>query len=145
MKIRIISGLIGLIILFTVVLVGGQLLNLSVLLISLIGLYEFDRAVRKINGLKTILFMNYVFAVGLFLLIVLNKNDYFSVLLFLYVISLLCILVFNEKVKISDIAITVMGALYIPYFISHIALLGGSIYIWIVFITAWVQIPLLIL
>lgn len=137
MKVRIISGLIGLIILFTVVLVGGQLLNFSVFLISLIGLFEFDKAIRKINGLKTILVINYLFTAALFGLIMTDKNDYFRVLLFLYTISLLCILVFNEKVKISDIAITAIGALYIPFFISHIALLGGSIYIWLVFITAW--------
>lgn len=137
MKVRIISGLIGLIILFTVVLVGGQLLNFSVLIISLIGLFEFDKTVRKINESKTILIINYLFAVGLFGLIISNNNDYFSVLLFIYVISLLCILVFNEKARISDIALTFFGALYVPFFISHIALLGGSIYIWIIFITAW--------
>ncbi len=137
MKVRIISGIIGLIILFTVVLIGGQLLNISILLISLIGLFEFDKAVRKINGLRTILIINYLFSVGLFVLLITDKNELFRLLLFLYTISLLCILVLDEKVKISDVTVTILGALYIPFFISHIALLGGSIYIWIVFITAW--------
>lgn len=137
MKVRVISGIIGLIILFTVVLVGGQLLNISIFFVSLIGLYEFDRAVRKINGSKTILVVNYLLATGVFSLIIIGRNDLFRFLLFLYTLSLLCILVLNDKVKINDIAVTVLGALYIPFFISHIALLGGSIYIWLVFITAW--------
>ncbi|MFA5523353.1 MAG: phosphatidate cytidylyltransferase [Tissierellales bacterium] len=137
MKTRIISGIIGFVILFAVVLTGGQLLNFSILFISLIGLFEFDRAIRKINGMKTILVVNYLFAIGIFALIIIDRNDLFTFLLFLYTLLLLCTLVLNEKTNISDIAITVLGALYIPFFISHIALLGGSIYIWIVFITAW--------
>ncbi|WIV10892.1 phosphatidate cytidylyltransferase [Proteiniborus sp. MB09-C3] len=137
MKVRVISGIIGLVILFTVVLVGGQVLNISTLLISFIGLYEFDRAVRKINGLKPILVINYLFTICLYTLLMINKNNLFTLILFIYIMSLLCLLVFDEKVKISDIAVTALGALYIPFSISHIALLGGSIYIWLVFITAW--------
>ncbi|WP_352419636.1 phosphatidate cytidylyltransferase [Proteiniborus sp.] len=137
MKTRVISGIIGLLLLFIVVFTGGHLLNVSVFLISVIGLYEFDKAIKNINGLKTILFVNYLFAIGLFTLIVLNRKELFMLLIFIYTVVLLCILVFNKKVRINDISITVLGALYIPFLISHIALLGGSIYIWIVFITAW--------
>lgn len=137
MKTRVISGIIGLLILFMVVFTGGNVLNISTLLVSIIGLYEFDRAIKNINGLKTIPFVNYLFAIGLFALIILNRNDLFSLLIFIYILILLCILVFDDKIGINDVAMTVLGALYIPFFISHIALLGGSIYIWLVFITAW--------
>lgn len=137
MKIRVISGIIGLLILFIVVFAGGHILNISTLLISLIGLYEFDKAIKNINGFKTIIFVNYLFAIGLFTLIILSRKDLFTILIFIYTITLLCILVFDDKIKINDVAMTVLGALYIPFFISHIALLGDSIYIWIVFITAW--------
>lgn len=137
MKTRVVSGIIGLFLLFIIVLIGGHLLDISALLISLIGLYEFNKAVKNIKDCKTIPIINYLFAIGLFGLIMLNKYSLFTLLLFTYIIALLCILVFNEKIDIHDIAITALGALYVPFFISHIALLDGSIYIWLVFITAW--------
>lgn len=137
MKTRIISGVIGFLILFTVVLMGGPLLTVSGLLISLIGLYEFNNAMNKINGLKPIKCINYILTIILYILIVIDKQNLFMLLLSAYTISLLCILVIDNKTKIADIAITALGALYIPFLISHITLLTGSIYIWIIFITAW--------
>lgn len=137
MKTRIISGIIGLLFLFAIVLKGGYLLVISGLLISLVGLYEFNNAVKNINGLSPIKAINYIFTFILYILIIVNKQELFVVLLFIYIISLLCTLVFDAKIGIADIAVTILGALYIPFLISHIILLGGSIYIWLIFITAW--------
>ena len=137
MKTRIISGIIGLIILFIVVFLGGQVLNVATLIISLIGLYEYHRAVSNINGLKTISYMNYLFAIGLFILVATKNSDLLGFLIFIYIIPLLCILLFDKRVGINDIAVTVLGAFYIPFLIFHITLLSQNIYIWLIFITSW--------
>lgn len=137
MKTRIISGLIGFILLLVLVINGGIMLNISVLFVSLIGVYEFNKVVRKINDLKPIKFANYFLSIGIFIVILTERHNYYQLLFFVYTISLLSLLVINEKIKINDICITLLGGLYVPFFFSHLSLLNGSKYIWLVFITAF--------
>ncbi|KNF08850.1 phosphatidate cytidylyltransferase [Gottschalkia purinilytica] len=137
MKTRIISGAIGFVLLLAVVIKGGILLDLSILIISLVGLYEFHNAVKKINDLKPLEFVNYLFTIGIFLLTVINKNMYFKGLLFLYLIIILSSLVLKTKFNVNDIAITIFGAMYVSFFLSHMYLLNGKVHIWLVFIIAW--------
>lgn len=136
MKTRIISAIIGFSLLLLLVLLGGTVLNIAILIVSLIGLYEFNRAVRNIEGMNPILSVNYVFTVCLFLL---NYTDKVSInfLIFLYIIITLSFLVFGKKHLFNDIPITILGGLYIPFFFYHMYLLNDSIYIWIVFIAAF--------
>ncbi len=137
MKTRVISGIVGLILLLTVVTYGGILIDISVLIISLIGLHEFNNAVKKSNNLRVVVFSNYLLTIGIFIINITSKYDYFGLLLFAYIINLLSIFVMNEKVGLNDVGITLLGGLYIPFFISHISHLDGSKYIWLVFITAF--------
>lgn len=136
MKTRIISGIIGLILLFAIVFVP-ILLNISIFLISIVGLYEFNKTVRNIEGLKPLEVLNYVFTLGLFAIITLDRLDLFSLVLISYILILLTSFVLNEKLKLENIAVTALGAFYIPFCMSHLALLGNSIYLWLVFITSW--------
>ncbi len=136
MKTRIISALIGFSLLLLLVTLGGSVLNVAILIVSLIGVYEFNRAVRNIDGMNPILSVNYIFTVGLFLL---NYTETIQIhfLIFLYMICTLCFLVFGKKHVFSDIPITLLGGLYIPFFFYHMYLLNDNIYIWIVFIAAF--------
>jgi len=137
MKTRIISGLLGFVLLLFIVINGGILLNTFILLISIIGVYEFNKSIKEIDKLSPIRLLNYVWSIGIYIIIAIDKYDYFQLLLFIYIISLLTIFVINKKVTVNDLTITLLGGLYIPFFLSHIALLNESIYIWLVFITAF--------
>ncbi|KGG80837.1 phosphatidate cytidylyltransferase [Caloranaerobacter azorensis] len=136
MKNRIISGTIGFLLLITIVIKGGFLLNLSVLIVGLIGLYEFDKTVRKIN-VKPLIFLNYFITIILFILMYIDSQSYilFSLIVYFFIIMLFFVL--NKNININDIGATIFSEIYIAFLLFHIILLNGNIMIWLVFITAW--------
>ena len=136
MKTRIISGLIGFSILLLIVILGGNILNVAILTISLIAVHEFHKAIRNIENINPVRSLNYLFTVGLFLT---NYSSRISVdfIIFLYVIAMLVSSVLSKKHTVKDAAVTLLGGLYIPFFFYHMYLLNGSIYIWIVFLSAF--------
>lgn len=136
MKTRTISGLIGFILLIFIVTIGGTLLNLSILGLTLIGLREFHKTVKNIENIKTIDSINYILAVGLFLLNFTDK-DFLSLVFFLYIVTILSISVIKKDYTIKDISSTILGGMYISFFLYHMYLLNGHIYIWIVFLGAF--------
>lgn len=136
MKTRIISGIIGISLLLFIVILGGNTLNVAILCISIIGLYEFHKAVRKIDGINPVSSLNYIFAISIFLTNYI-KNMPIDFVVFIYIVLVLSSLVFKNKNTFKDATATLFGGLYIPFFFSHIYLLNGSIYIWIVFIAAF--------
>ena len=136
MKARIISGIIGLSLLIAIVMMGGNILNISILALSLIGLYEFHKAIRQIESINPISYLNYIFAISIFLTNYIT-NMTIDFVMFIYIILVLSALVFNSKSSFKDVTATLFGGLYIAFFFYHIYLLSGSIYIWIVFIAAF--------
>lgn len=136
MKTRIISGIIGISLLLLIVILGGNILNISVLCISIIGLYEFHKAVRKIEDINPVTYLNYIFAISIFLTNYI-KSLPINLIMFIYIILVFSSLIFRNKSTFKDITVTLFGGLYIPFFFYHIYLLNGSKYIWIVFIAAF--------
>ena len=136
MKTRIISGVIGFFILLLIVILGGNILNVAILAISLIAVHEFHKAIRNIENINPVRSLNYLFTIGLFLT---NYSSRITVdfIIFLYVISMLVSSVLSKKHTLKDAAITLLGGLYIPFFFYHMYLLNESIYIWIVFLSAF--------
>ena len=136
MKTRIISGVIGFFILLLIVILGGNILNVAILAISLIAVHEFHKAIRHIENINPVRTLNYLFTIGLFLT---NYSSRITVdfIIFLYVISMLVSSVLSKKHTLKDAAITLLGGLYISFFFYHMYLLNGSIYIWIVFLSAF--------
>lgn len=136
MKTRIISGVIGFFILLLIVILGGNILNVAILAISLIAVHEFHKAIRHIENINPVRTLNYLFTIGLFLT---NYSSRITVdfIIFLYVISMLVSSVLSKKHTLKDVAITLLGGLYIPFFFYHMYLLNESIYIWIVFLSAF--------
>ena len=134
--IRTISGLIGVLILILIASQGGVVLDVGILFISIIGVYEFYKAINK-SGHKPIKFLGYIFCVLLFLD---NLNVIWSSLdfsLFIILITCLLLMVVNNKVTILDVAYTLMGILYVPFLMFPITYLDNTKYIWLIFITAW--------
>lgn len=135
MKTRIISGLIGFSLLLLIVILGGNVLNLAIFGISLIAIHEFHKAVRQIDKIEPMRVVNYLFATALFLTNFIDISIDF--IIFIYILAILVSSVFSNKRNLKDAAISLLGGLYIPFFFYHMYLLNDSIYIWIVFLSAF--------
>ncbi len=142
MRTRIISGVLGFIILLAVVYTGGVILDFFLLCVSILGLYEFKRAI-KCKDIKVISFSSYTFALALFIISITNNYKYLSLIIIAYFLVLMLLFVLIKEVNILDMAFTLLSSFYIPFLIFHISFLykltdkNGSLLIWIIFITAW--------
>ncbi|MBS4539881.1 phosphatidate cytidylyltransferase [Clostridium sp. D2Q-11] len=135
MRTRIISGLIGVILLLGAVMTGGIVLKISVLVITLIGIKEFRRAFSKVN-IKLTKYL-YLYSILLFVFSILNNYNLVTFSIVLNLIIFLIIYVFNSDYNINEICISVFASLYIPFSLVHISFLEGNILIWLIFIIAF--------
>jgi len=154
LKVRIASGIAGIILLFIVVWSGKLVLGLSVFLLSILGLREFYSAVSK-AGYKPVKFIGYI--ASLYMFLVCSKDALKSLgfnVEFLYsyrsgflavfsiMLVLFCYIIFlNNKYNIFDISITVFSIFYIVFLFSFVILVrnmtNGFYYVWLVFIGAF--------
>ena len=132
---RTITGLILVLLTIGLTLKGGRLLSFFVFLISIIGLREFYNALdNKYSSIRPI---GYIASI----LFLLNSLGYEKIgldfIVSLTMGALLILLVLKESIKLTNISITIFSIFYIPFLFQHIIYLDGSIYIWLIFITAW--------
>lgn len=132
---RIVSGIIGIVLLISIINKGEIYLNTAVFLVSIIGLREFFKAVKNID-IKPISCIGYL---STFLIYLSNFypdiNIGFS--LTLSIILSLIMYLFSNNISLEDIGVTFIGILYIPFLFSYINNLEGSIYIWLIFIISF--------
>ncbi|NLY47103.1 MAG: phosphatidate cytidylyltransferase [Tissierella sp.] len=135
LSVRALTGIIGLLLLVFIVSRGKLYLSISIFIISIIGLWEFYRALNNID-IRPINYIGYLGSVGIFLI---NIFPNVSIGLVFYVVTafLLISLLLNRNVKIMDIATTLLGIIYIPFSLFYIYKLDGTIYIWLVFLIAF--------
>jgi len=138
---RVITAVIGLPIAILLISLGHIPLLAMLMLISLIGLYEFYKAAsdKSIPVHKA----GYVF-VFVYYYILQNPNNLHYLLLTLSALMLtilIMLVVFYKIISFIDCAITLFGFYYIPVLFSFIYLARehylGSFFIWIIFICAW--------
>ncbi len=133
--IRALTGIIGLLILAFIVSKGKLYLSISILVISVIGLWEFYRAINNID-IRPINYIGYLGAVGIFLTNIF-PNIPISLVFYLLTVFLLVSLLLNKNIKIIDIATTLLGVIYIPFSLFYVYKLDNTIYIWLVFLIAF--------
>lgn len=140
LKIRIISAVIGIPILIAIISYGGLPLQIALAIFSLVGVFEFYRAVNK--DIKKINVIGYVFTIIFsFVLLKFNLYSYF-IFTSLFILALLTSMItHHDKYNIKDVAITFIGFYYVCFLLSHVLLvreqIQGSVYVWLIFITAW--------
>ncbi len=138
---RVISGLIGVPILVAIVYFGGLTLFLSVMVVSLVGLREFYKAVA-VKEIKPVEIVGYISAVMLLSSFYYAHNaDYLLfILIATFMVLSLIIIIYNSKYTILDGAISLIGIIYVALFLGHVILISkeaNAIVIWLVFITAF--------
>ncbi|MDO4710571.1 MAG: phosphatidate cytidylyltransferase [Peptostreptococcaceae bacterium] len=142
MLVRIISGALLLPVLFFVMLKGGVYIYIGGTICSLVGLFEYFR-VFEANGYRPITIWSYLLTVIMYTMISLSELNFSHIVInILYLlIAAGAYMIIMRKIRIEDLMVTLLGFVYIPVFLSHINLLSnmGSIYVWLVFIFAWVS------
>ncbi|MDS0524896.1 phosphatidate cytidylyltransferase [Clostridium sp. SHJSY1] len=118
--------------------IGGRSLEIFTFILSALGLFEFYKAL-KVQEFKPIVPAGY----GLLALYYLSNHNFESLMhyIILGTFLLLIVPVLNVKYTFIDVAITLLGFLYVGIFTSFIYLVnikdGGVFYVWIIFIGSW--------
>lgn len=139
MRTRIISGIVGFIILLSVILIGGIALNISVFLVSIIALNELSKTL-KIIDVKVFNVLNYLVSFIVLIIVYYKRVDIILPLIIGYTVLLFINFVLNDNLKLRDIGINIMMVFYTIIFVNHLALFNtfkNNKYIWIVFIIAF--------
>ncbi len=158
MKVRIISGTVAAIALFVVMRLSPFVMGVVVFIAALIALYEFYQAVKKVNLRPTkiagffmctlfFLYLSRTFVNGTNSVLekVFNfvfQQDIIYLVVYILTVFMLTQLIFRYKqFKLEDIAITLLGLIYIPFLLSFILLLrlmsNGYELSWLIFIGAY--------
>lgn len=141
---RIISAVVGIILLGYIINVGGWLFFLTISLLNIFAIYELHNAFKKIN-------INITFGqLSVFTIMLLFSAQYILKLNFMIIpLSLFLLIIFiflysiinNTQNHITDIVFSIFSYVYTStlfmYFILMRNLFNGIYYIWWVFITTW--------
>lgn len=133
---RILTGVIGVPLLIFIVMSGGIILELSTLVVVLIALREFYHSFHQKN-IYPLSYIGYLFTIFMYFT---ASSFYVNFSFLMITFAVLLIFLFNKKVTLTDISITLLGFLYISYFLLHIILtstLDSNLLIWFIFIIAW--------
>jgi phosphatidate cytidylyltransferase len=118
--------------------VGGLPLEIFTFVLSVLGLYEFYKALKE-QKFTPIAPIGY----GLLIIYYLFNHNFETLMHFIILgtFLLLIIPVINLKYTFIDVAITILGFLYVGIFFSFIYLVnikaGGIFYVWLIFIGSW--------
>lgn len=141
---RILTTVLGLPLVIIVFLLGNKLvIGLLILIVSMICMNEYFGAVKKVSKpIQWVGYLSNIFIIGaiclpqdLLMKIVVFSIPFILLLLFLQVI------VTNMKTTFKDVAYTLVGILYIPFFLMFLELIRcmehGKILIGFVFVISW--------
>lgn len=157
MKIRILSGIVAAILLFAIMLSGTAVFAAALFVFALFGIHEFydamekagNRPVRIPGYLSCLLFLlPAAEAAGLLKGIRESAGSGFLMDIallaaFIALLVLMLLPVFKKNVyRHSDIALTILGILYVPFLFMFIMMTReldyGKYLVWLIFIGAWV-------
>lgn len=139
--IRTISGIIGLPILAVFLVLGGIYLKFGILFLSLVGLFEFYKAVSKkllpVHIFGFSLAFLYVMPLGFYII-----PELYAISVMIFVLCAFSFLVFMYgKVNINDVCAVFGGFLYIVPMLSCVYLVRaaehGEYLVWLIFICAF--------
>lgn len=137
---RSISGIILVLSLFFILNIGGIVLFMACLLLSLAGLYELFNVFSLAP--TSLAFVSYFSTIFYYCVIYFNKSSYILHFIIIYLIVLLIFYVLKyPKFHIKDLSICFFGVVYVPIMFSFIYLIRllpyGQYLVWLVFIASW--------
>ncbi len=149
LKTRVISAVVGLVLLIAVLYLGSIPFGIAVSLIAAIGLYEFYNSVSNVKNINPIKIVGYLSVIPLLILGIKDtgwlKVDIatltgISAIIVIF-LSMAFIVFKNKSYNIIDVCITAFGIAYVPFLLSFVILIRNMEYgyclIWLIFIGAW--------
>jgi phosphatidate cytidylyltransferase len=138
---RVLSAIIGVPLILFVLYMKGLYLYFFVAALSIVGIYEYYRAMRNIN-INTNAMFGYISVIIYYLMFLMPITfDRPGFIVAFSVMVLFTIEIITQKHNISEISITLLGIVYIPFLFSHLLFIEnmkyGSIILWLPFLTAW--------
>ncbi len=139
---RILSSLVGLIILVVILIAQKQTLYFATAIIGVIGLKEFyDAMKQKSNPISSI---GLLFG-GLYIFLIeklnLYENNFVLLLLCMFLTLFVIIIIRHKEHNIIDVSITITGFFYVCVLLAYVPLVKnlvhGDIYVWLIFLVAW--------
>lgn len=137
---RLISGIVLVMIAMVTIILGKDVTLTTVVIISLIGLYEL----LKVFGLQWKLpgFIGYAAAIAYYALIRFEYSEYLMILFIVYLICLMASYVFTfPKFKADDIMVCFFGLFYVVLMLSYIyqvrMMEDGRYVVWLIFLCSW--------
>jgi phosphatidate cytidylyltransferase len=128
------------------ILVGGAFLRYGIMILSLLGLFELFKVSRK-KSIKPLSLLAYIACIFYYIALdskYVSNNLYYKnlfAIMILSILALMCFAIINTKYNYVDVAITVLGFIYIPVFLGSIVLLNekkyGNYLVWLIFISSW--------
>lgn len=137
---RLISGIVLVIIALVTIILGKDVLLATVVIISLIGLYELLKVFHlqwKLPG-----FVGYAATIAYYALLRFEYSEYLMVLFIVYLICLMAAYVFTfPKFKADDIMVCFFGLFYVVLMLSYIyqvrMMEDGKYVVWLIFLCSW--------
>ncbi len=141
LRIRLLSAILGIPLILFVLIFRGLYLYFFIAAVSLVGLFEYYRAIRNIN-INTNRTFGYAIVSVYYLMFLLpvafNRPGF---LIAASVIALLASEIVTQKHSIPEISMNILGIAYIPFLFSHLLFIEklkyGNIILWLPFLTAW--------
>lgn len=142
---RILSGIIGFPIVAILLIFGNQfIIDMVFSLVAIICLYEFYNSF-KVKELKPITWVGYVIALGISFIHMFSSDEILFSLKFIIPIVIIIFfiqsIITKMKYSIIDIAVSLLGILYIVGFIIFIPMIrglnDGKFYIWYLLFCSW--------
>lgn len=138
---RLLSGIVLVVLAGVIIGLGNYVLFLAALLISLVGLTELYRILHVEK--KLIGFAGYAAAIGYYVLLFLQKEQYFLYLCMGYLILVMAIYVLTfPRYKTDQVLLVFFGFFYVVVMLAHLyktRMLEHGIYIvWLIFLSSWV-------
>ena len=108
---RVISAIVGALILIFVIFLGGWVFKIALMLVALVGLFEFYSVVQR-GKIKLINLVGFISAVLIFIATDFNMRDSIFFILLITIIFLFMVSIFSKKYGFNDIMITMLGLVY---------------------------------
>lgn len=160
MKARIISGVLASIILIIIMAQPPFVVGITIFVVSLVALFEFYQCIRKVDFhpvrvvgfFSCIMFLLYLlyqaFAhdvdktlLGDLSRVLFQRNMIFLIIYLVTVYLLLQLVFHRNRFTLEDVAVTLLGVIYIPFLLSFIFLIrfldNGFELAWLVFVGAF--------
>lgn len=136
MRQRVVTGIVGGAFIAYVTYVGGNIYDFVYFGITCIAIYELSKVFFN-NGFGYGAIINYLFAIALFIEKITEYHHFFDFFLFLYISLNFIVFVLNKDVNLKKISEIIFIGCYVVFFMYHMMLINGSLFVWLVYIIAF--------